>query len=124
MMKTMMCAALALATLSLSARVASAEGFTRIGPNGGSATVSRSYDNGVYRRDVDRVGPHGATASVSTACGVGGRVCATDRSGMTADGGHWSGSSASVARPHVTRRYATFTGPDGNTYNTVRVRRW
>lgn len=109
--------------LALTTGLAHADDIVRTGPNGGQATIHWSHDNGIVTRQVDRIGPRGATSSATTRCGIGGRLCGTRSSGVTANGGAWSSGRARIEGPRAVRRYGTFTGPRENTYNWFGSRR-
>ncbi|WP_306120746.1 MULTISPECIES: hypothetical protein [unclassified Roseitalea] len=122
-LKTLTTLTAACAAFALGTSIAQAGDVTRFGPNGGSATIHWSEQDGIVTRDVERIGPDGGTSSVTTQCGTGWRLCATSRSGTAATGESWSGQSATVNGPRAVRRYGTFTAPGGETYNRVRIRR-
>ncbi|MEM9999553.1 MAG: hypothetical protein AAF940_01615, partial [Pseudomonadota bacterium] len=106
------CTAFAMLTITGSAMAQTTIEGT--GPQGGTWTKQRGFNNGQFNEDVQRVGPNGGAFNRQTVCAAG--SCNSTWSGVTAKGRSYGGSGNTVFGPRGSTTVQQGTGPFGRTW--------
>lgn len=102
---------------------AQAQSVSIEGRNGGTATGTATYQDGIYTGQTDVTGANGGTATRTRECtAIGRNRCAGSVSATNAEGQTVSGQRGVVNGPFHARGGAVATGPDGGQIG--RVHRW